>query len=91
MSLFGPHCHHDECGMTACDIEADPEDGVLFGCRDQAACPHCGPTSPVWPRLSGQWIDWAVAARLPQLRPPLPHRIGGVRGDRPAARTTEGR
>lgn len=56
MTVYGPHCPHDECSWTECD-----HTGVVeFGCRHQATCPHCGPDSADWPRLVAQWREWAI-------------------------------
>jgi hypothetical protein len=60
MTLFGPHCSHDECGFLTCDNEPDPRKGVVYGCREQATCPFCGPTSEDWPRLATEWRAWAL-------------------------------
>lgn len=58
--IFGPHCPHDGCSWIACDLVEPPASGVVYACRKQADCPHCGPTSPDWPRLSDEWVRWCV-------------------------------
>lgn len=58
--VYGPHCGHDECPLVACDLVAPSASGVLFKCREQARCPHCGPTSPDWPRIVADWLRWCV-------------------------------
>lgn len=62
MILYGPHCHHDECAMTGCDYAPDQNAAVLFACRQVASCPHCGPGSPAWPRISSDWREWCSGA-----------------------------
>jgi hypothetical protein len=60
MTVFGPHCPHDDCGWAVCDIAPEPESGVWYTCRHVAECDLCGPTSPDWPRLAAQWVDWCA-------------------------------
>ncbi|MEV4415438.1 hypothetical protein [Catellatospora sp. NPDC049609] len=55
--MYGPHCSHDECAWDRCDHDGE----VHHGCRKQATCPECGPTSEDWPRLAAQWTEWAVS------------------------------
>lgn len=56
MTVYGPHCSHDECSWLVCDVSGIVE----HECREQATCEHCGPTSPDWPRLSAAWVRWCV-------------------------------
>lgn len=59
-AIYGPHCGHDECSWIECDLAAPPAPGVLYGCREQATCPYCGPTSPDWARIAAGWVRWCV-------------------------------
>jgi hypothetical protein len=58
--VFGPHCGHDECGWSTCNHEATEEAAVVYGCREQADCDLCGPTSAAWPRLVREWLEWCA-------------------------------
>ena len=60
MTVFGPHCPHNECSWIACDHAEPPASGVYYGCAGQANCPYCGPTSPEWGRLCDEWVDWCI-------------------------------
>ncbi len=61
-TVFGPHCPHDRCGMSGCDEARPGEPHILYGCREQASCPFCGPQSENWPRLVAEWDQWATEA-----------------------------
>lgn len=37
--IYGPHCHHDECGWAECDLTGEIE----FPCQEESTCPYCGP------------------------------------------------
>jgi hypothetical protein len=54
--VYGPHCHHAECAMSACDHTGQVE----FGCREQTTCPDCGPNSPDWQRLASNAHRWLL-------------------------------
>ena len=60
MTLYGPHCPHEECGWGACDLTADEDAAVMYGCKEQATCTECGPASYRWPRIAREWTAWAT-------------------------------
>lgn len=54
--VYGPHCHHDECGWLVCD-----HTGLVdFPCRDQESCPSCGPDSEQWTHVAKGMTEWLV-------------------------------
>lgn len=63
MTVFGPHCSHDECSWIGCDAATPPEPEIVYTCKSVAECPYCGPASPDWPRLSAEWVAWCVGWR----------------------------
>ncbi|HEY0700821.1 MAG TPA: hypothetical protein VGD43_23820 [Micromonospora sp.] len=58
MKIYGPHCSHDECAWSACDLSGEVE----HSCRDQATCPHCGPEAEAWTRIAAADLAWTVSA-----------------------------
>lgn len=58
MTLYGPHCEHEECGWGECSYD---EPAVKWACKEQATCGLCGPTSENWRRIAADWIAWAEA------------------------------
>ncbi|MFI6819707.1 hypothetical protein ACIBJE_01995 [Micromonospora sp. NPDC050187] len=42
--------------MVDCLETGRPE----YSCRDQAACPYCGPESEDWPRISAADRAWTI-------------------------------
>lgn len=57
--IYGPHCHHDGCAWSLCDVAESSREGVQFFCKELADCPYCGPQSQDWPRLATRWRKWA--------------------------------
>ena len=58
MTVYGPHCPHEECSWVTCDLT-----GLVEFCCRVPGCPHCGAPPPAAPE---QWAsDLARVAALP--------------------------
>jgi hypothetical protein len=55
--IHGPHCPHDDCGWTVCDVTGLAE----FPCH-MAGCPTCGAPQPDSPELRALSRWWSAAA-----------------------------
>lgn len=54
VTLYGPHCPHDECSMLACSEDDQPHQF----CNEAGTCPYCGPDSRAFDRLADAQRDW---------------------------------